>query len=115
MEILFLTGMSGAGKSAAVRYLEDCGYFCMDNVPPYVLPDLVRSFFKGRNGGKAGSIAIPIIGSVMQMFFCLDVIAAVFACFKEKRHVKLTITVLAAPPVIFGILMALLIGTSAVR
>ena len=51
----------------------------------------------------------------MQMFFCLDVIAAVFACFKEKRHVKLTITVLAAPPVIFGILMALLIGISAVR
>ena len=50
MEILFLTGMSGAGKSAAVRYLEDCGYFCMDNVPPYVLPDLVKSFFRGRNG-----------------------------------------------------------------
>lgn len=50
MEILFLTGMSGAGKSAAVRYLEDCGYFCMDNVPPYVLPDLVKSFYRGRNG-----------------------------------------------------------------
>lgn len=50
MEILFLTGMSGAGKSAAVRYLEDCGYFCMDNVPPYVLPDLIKSFFRGRNG-----------------------------------------------------------------
>ena len=50
MEILFLTGMSGAGKSAAVRYLEDCGYFCMDNVPPYVLPDLVKSFLRGRNG-----------------------------------------------------------------
>lgn len=50
MEILFVTGMSGAGKSAAVRYLEDCGYFCMDNVPPYVLPDLVKSFFRGRNG-----------------------------------------------------------------
>ena len=42
--------MSGAGKSAAVRYLEDCGYFCMDNVPPYVLPDLVKSFYRGRSG-----------------------------------------------------------------
>ena len=50
MELLFLTGMSGAGKSAAVRYLEDCGYFCMDNVPPYVLPDLVKSFLRGRSG-----------------------------------------------------------------
>jgi len=50
MELLFLTGMSGAGKSAAVRYLEDCGYFCMDNVPPYVLPDLIKSFYVGRSG-----------------------------------------------------------------
>ena len=50
MELLFLTGMSGAGKSAAVRYLEDRGYFCMDNVPPYVLPDLVKSFYRGRSG-----------------------------------------------------------------
>ena len=41
MELIILTGMSGAGKSAAVRYLEDQGFFCMDNMPPYVLPDLV--------------------------------------------------------------------------
>ena len=50
MELIILTGMSGAGKSAAVRYLEDQGFFCMDNVPPYVLPDLVNGFYKGRSG-----------------------------------------------------------------
>lgn len=50
MELIILTGMSGAGKSAAVRYLEDQGFFCMDNVPPYVLPDLVSGFYKGRSG-----------------------------------------------------------------
>lgn len=50
MELIILTGMSGAGKSAAVRYLEDQGYFCMDNMPPYVLPDLVNGFYKGRSG-----------------------------------------------------------------
>ena len=50
MELIILTGMSGAGKSAAVRYLEDQGFFCMDNMPPYVLPDLVNGFCKGRSG-----------------------------------------------------------------
>ena len=50
MDLIILTGMSGAGKSAAVRYLEDQGFFCMDNVPPYVLPDLVNGFYKGRSG-----------------------------------------------------------------
>jgi hypothetical protein len=95
------------------------GWISLSESAPFMIVYFIKAgregVFKGRNGGKAGSIAFPIIGSVMQMFFCLDVIAAVFACFKEKRHVKLTITVLAAPPVIFGILMALLIGTSAVR
>ena len=70
--------------------------------------------FKGKNGSKGGSIAIPIIGSIMQMFFCFDVGAAVFACFKEKRHIKLTITILAAPPVIFGVTLAILIGITSV-
>ena len=95
------------------------GWISLSESAPFMIVYFIKAgregVFKGRNGGKAGSIAFPIIGSVMQMFFCLDVIAAVFACFKEKRHVKLTITVLAAPPVIFGILMALLIGISAVR
>ena len=50
MELIILTGMSGDGKSAAVRYLEDQGFFCMDNMPPYVLPDLVNGFYKGRSG-----------------------------------------------------------------
>ncbi|MBQ8160624.1 MAG: RNase adapter RapZ [Clostridia bacterium] len=34
MRFLLLTGMSGAGKSAALRYLEDMGAFCVDNLPP---------------------------------------------------------------------------------
>ena len=34
MEVLIVTGMSGAGKSNAVNALEDIGYFCADNIPP---------------------------------------------------------------------------------
>ncbi|HBP37296.1 MAG TPA: RNase adapter RapZ [Clostridiales bacterium] len=44
MEIIILTGMSGAGKSLAANYLEDMGFFCIDNMPPDLLPDLVSSF-----------------------------------------------------------------------
>ena len=49
MDILILTGMSGAGKSLAANYLEDMGFFCIDNLPPNILPDLVSSYVKKNN------------------------------------------------------------------
>ena len=50
MDVIILTGMSGAGKSQAVNFLEDQGYFCIDNLPPLVLPELVGTFLKGQGG-----------------------------------------------------------------
>jgi len=44
MRYLIVTGQSGAGKTACVHYLEDQGSFCMDNVPPMILPKLVEAF-----------------------------------------------------------------------
>ena len=44
MEILILTGMSGAGKSLAANYLEDMGYFCVDNLPPALIPGLISAY-----------------------------------------------------------------------
>lgn len=41
MELLVVTGMSGAGKSTALDALEDLGFYCVDNVPVPLLPDLV--------------------------------------------------------------------------
>ncbi len=38
--ILLLTGMSGAGKTSAMNALEDLGYYCMDNFPKELLPQL---------------------------------------------------------------------------
>ncbi len=35
---LIVTGLSGAGKSQALRSLEDMGYFCVDNLPPALMP-----------------------------------------------------------------------------
>ena len=36
--LVVLTGMSGAGKSEAIRALEDLGYFCVDNLPTSLIP-----------------------------------------------------------------------------
>ncbi len=44
MKYLIVTGQSGAGKTACVRYLEDKGNFCMDNIPPMLLPKLMDAF-----------------------------------------------------------------------
>lgn len=41
MQIILITGISGSGKSVALNVLEDAGYFCVDNLPPALLPKLV--------------------------------------------------------------------------
>lgn len=40
--IIIVTGMSGSGKTQACRYLEDLGYFCVDNLPPVFIPKFVK-------------------------------------------------------------------------
>lgn len=37
-EFVIVTGISGAGKSCAVNVMEDIGYFCIDNMPPQLIP-----------------------------------------------------------------------------
>ncbi|BCV20180.1 RNase adapter RapZ [Moorella sp. Hama-1] len=39
--LVIVTGLSGAGKTQAVRCLEDLGFFCVDNLPPSLIPGLV--------------------------------------------------------------------------
>lgn len=41
MKFVIITGMSGSGKSAAVNVLEDLGYYCIDNIPPELIPKFV--------------------------------------------------------------------------
>lgn len=52
MEVVVLTGMSGAGKSMALNYLEDMGYFCIDNLPPQLLPELIKAYAHQRVNGE---------------------------------------------------------------
>ena len=44
MKYLIVTGQSGAGKTACVHYLEDKGNFCIDNIPPMMIPKLMKAF-----------------------------------------------------------------------
>lgn len=40
-KIILLTGMSGAGKTTAVKALEEAGFYCIDNLPSFLLPKLL--------------------------------------------------------------------------
>ena len=41
---VIVTGLSGGGKSLAARYMEDIGYFCVDNLPPIFIPKFIDLF-----------------------------------------------------------------------
>ena len=58
MKYLIVTGLSGAGKTACVRYLEDKGSFCMDNIPPMMLPKLLEAFDTTRTRWQTVTIAV---------------------------------------------------------
>jgi UPF0042 nucleotide-binding protein len=55
---IVLTGLSGSGKSQAIRALEDLGYFCVDNLPTTLIPTLARLSL--RAGGDIDKVAIVV-------------------------------------------------------
>ncbi|MDU8924013.1 RNase adapter RapZ [Pasteurellaceae bacterium LIM206] len=57
MELIIVSGKSGAGKSVALRTLEDIGYYCVDNLPIELLPQLVQIL---ANTQKAVAISLDI-------------------------------------------------------
>lgn len=58
MQFVIITGISGSGKSLALRIFEDLGYFCVDNIPPALVPQLAELCRKDSAGG--GKIACVI-------------------------------------------------------
>jgi UPF0042 nucleotide-binding protein len=55
-EVVFITGISGSGKSVALHALEDSGYFCVDNLPP----ELVREFIRLEHERYTDKVAIAV-------------------------------------------------------
>ncbi|HEY8049467.1 MAG TPA: RNase adapter RapZ [Ramlibacter sp.] len=56
VELVLITGMSGSGKSVALRALEDAGYYCVDNLPPQLLLEFVAL----EQQSAAGRVAIAM-------------------------------------------------------
>jgi len=56
MRIFLISGISGSGKSVALNVLEDAGFFCVDNLPPILLPELISTL--GQDNVETVAIAI---------------------------------------------------------
>lgn len=62
MEFLVITGMSGAGKSQAMKVMEDMGYYCMDNLPPALLPKFAELCQKSKTPIDKVAVVVDIRG-----------------------------------------------------
>ena len=58
LEVVLITGMSGSGKSVALRALEDAGYYCVDNLPPELLCPFVA--LEHKHHGNQLAIAMDV-------------------------------------------------------
>ena len=58
MELVLITGLSGSGKSVALNALEDAGYYCVDNLPVKLLPELVA--FLARAGYSRVALSMDV-------------------------------------------------------
>lgn len=58
--LIIITGLSGAGKSQAMRFLEDVGCFCVDNLPPSLIP----TFFHLCEQGQVSGAGVAIVSDV---------------------------------------------------
>lgn len=56
MQMVIITGMSGAGKTVAIQSFEDLGFFCVDNLPPTLLPKFLE--LMKESGNKMNKVAL---------------------------------------------------------
>jgi RNase adapter protein RapZ len=71
-EVVFITGMSGSGKSVALHALEDAGFFCVDNLPPELLQNLVRLEHEHHTDRIAVAADVRTAGSLPAVVPVLD-------------------------------------------
>jgi UPF0042 nucleotide-binding protein len=65
-ELIVITGLSGAGRSEAIHTFEDLGYFCIDNLPPAFLSQLVD--LAALPGSRIGKVAVVCDMRAMSFF-----------------------------------------------
>jgi len=64
MKVIIVTGLSGAGKTAAIDCLEDMGYYCVDNMPPALIKSFIELAANGKGIDKSAFV-IDVRGGVL--------------------------------------------------
>ncbi len=67
MEIIIVTGLSGAGKSQAVKGLEDQGYYCVDNMPVALMKDFLELALRNEMGPDKIAFVVDVRGAKMDI------------------------------------------------
>jgi len=70
VEFLIVTGLSGAGKSQAMHALEDLGFFCVDNLPPALIPKFAEIIQESQGRIRRVALVIDVRGG--EFFNALD-------------------------------------------
>ena len=81
LKIIIVTGMSGSGKSTALRALEDVGFFCVDNLPVVLLPKLLEI----QTDAASEISKVALVMDLRERYF-LEKYAEIFAKLKEEGH-----------------------------
>ena len=74
MRFVIVTGMSGAGKTTVLKFLEDINFFCVDNLPPALIPKFAELCFEQGNDISKVALGIDIRGGSLfgDLFAGLD-------------------------------------------
>jgi RNase adapter protein RapZ len=62
MKVVIITGLSGAGKTQAVNFLEDFGYYCIDNMPPALIKNFIDLVLSEQSDIKKAAFVVDIRG-----------------------------------------------------
>lgn len=65
MNFIIITGMSGAGKSSAIKFFEDMGYYCVDNLPPTLITNFAELIASQKDKLSQVVLGIDIRGGVL--------------------------------------------------
>ena len=64
MKFIIVTGLSGAGRSQALKRLEDMEYFCVDNLPPKLIPEFAQICLRNDDIKKAATVVDMRMGDM---------------------------------------------------